>query len=105
MFFQAGGLVVGLWGREQLAEDSAVSDSGGWGGITLAHNVATPDEVDRILDEAEAAGATIGRRGSKAFWGGYNGVFLDPDGHAWEIAHNPYWPIADDGTIHMPDGI
>lgn len=105
VFFQAGGLVVGLWGREQLAEDSAVSDSGGWGGITLAHNVATPDEVDRILDEAEAAGATIGRRGSKAFWGGYNGVFLDPDGHAWEIAHNPYWPIADDGTIHMPDGI
>lgn len=105
VFFQAGGLVVGLWGREQLAEDSAVSDSGGWGGITLAHNVATPDEVDRILDEAEAAGATIGRRGSKAFWGGYNGVFLDPDGHAWEIAHNPYWPIADDGTIHMPDGM
>ena len=105
VFFQAGGLVVGLWGREQLAEDSAVSDSGGWGGITLAHNVATPDEGDRILDEAEAAGATIGRRGSKAFWGGYNGVFLDPDGHAWEIAHNPYWPIADDGTIHMPDGM
>lgn len=105
VFFQAGGLVVGLWGRDQLAEDSAVSDSGGWGGITLAHNVATPDEVDRILDEAEAAGATIGRRGSKAFWGGYNGVFLDPDGHPWEIAHNPYWPIADDGTIHMPDGM
>ena len=105
VFFQAGGMVVGLWGRDELAEDSAVDDPGGWGGITLAHNVATPDEVDRILDEAEAAGATIGRRGSKAFWGGYNGVFLDPDGHAWEIAHNPYWPIADDGTIHMPDGM
>lgn len=105
VFFQAGGLVFGLWGREQLAEDSAVSDSGGWGGITLAHNVGSPEEVDRVLDEAEAAGATIGRRGSKAFWGGYNGVFLDPDGHPWEIAHNPYWPIADDGTIHMPDGM
>lgn len=105
VFFQAGGLVFGLWGREQLAEDSAVSDDGGWGGITLAHNVGSPEEVDRVLDEAEAAGATIGRRGSKAFWGGYNGVFLDPDGHPWEIAHNPYWPIADDGTIHMPDGM
>lgn len=105
VFFQAGGMVVGLWGREQLAEDSEVTDRGGWGGITLAHNVASPDEVDRVLAEAEAAGATIGRAGSKAFWGGYNGVFHDPDGHAWEIAHNPYWPIADDGTVHMPDGM
>lgn len=105
VFFQAGGMVVGLWGRDQLAEDSAVDDDGGWGGITLAHNVDSPDAVDRVLAEAEAAGATIGRAGAEAFWGGYSGVFLDPDGHPWEVAHNPYWPIADDGTIHMPDGM
>lgn len=103
VFFQAGGMVVGLWGREALAEDSAVTDAGGWGGITLAHNVESPAAVDRVLDEAAAAGATIGRRGSKAFWGGYNGVFLDPDGHPWEVAHNPYWPIADDGSVQLPD--
>ncbi len=104
VFFQAGGIVVGLWGREQLAEDSAVADNDGWGGVTIAHNVDSPESVDRVLAEAEAAGATIGRAGSKAFWGGYNGVFLDPDGHPWEVAHNPYWPIAEDGTVHLPEG-
>ncbi|WP_436793095.1 VOC family protein [Actinospongicola halichondriae] len=103
VFFQAGGMVVGLWSRDELAEDSAVTDNGGWGGITLAHNVDSPDEVDRLLVEAEAAGATIGRAASKAFWGGYNGVFLDPDGHPWEVAHNPYWPLADDGSVRLPD--
>ncbi len=103
VFFQAGGLVVGLWSREELAEDSAVSDNGGWGGITLAHNVDSPDAVDQLLAEAEAAGATIGRTGSQAFWGGYNGVFLDPDGHPWEVAHNPYWPLDDAGAVRLPE--
>ena len=96
-FFQAGGIVVAPWGRAQLAADSAVSDSGGWGGVTLAQNVRTQNEVDAVLSEAEAAGARIGRRGAATFWGGYSGVFVDPDGHPWEIAVNPGWTLTDDG--------
>jgi uncharacterized protein len=101
VFFQAGGMIVALWGREQLAEDSCVEDGGGWGGITLAHNVRSPAEVDAVLAEAEAAGATIPRRGAETFWGGYSGIFLDPEGHPWEVAHNPGWPIAADGAISL----
>jgi catechol 2,3-dioxygenase-like lactoylglutathione lyase family enzyme len=100
-FFQAGGMVVALWSRELLAEDSAVSDPGGWGGITLAYNTRSPEEVDAVLAEAEAAGATIGRAGAPTDWGGYSGVFVDPDGHPWEVAHNPHWPIAADGSIRL----
>jgi catechol 2,3-dioxygenase-like lactoylglutathione lyase family enzyme len=101
VFFQAGGMVVALWDRASLAEDSSVDDAGGWGGITLAHNVRSPDAVDAVLAEAEAAGATIGRPGAETFWGGYSGVFVDPDGHPWEVAHNPSWPIADDGSVSL----
>jgi catechol 2,3-dioxygenase-like lactoylglutathione lyase family enzyme len=101
VFFQAGGLIVSLWSRESLAEDSAVEDTGGWGGITLAHNVGSPKEVDAVLAEAEAAGATIGRPGAKTFWGGYSGVFLDPDGHPWEVAHNPHWQLSEDGSVQL----
>jgi uncharacterized protein len=100
-FFQAGGMVVALWSREQLAEDSTVEDTGGWGGITLAHNCRSPEEVDAVLDEARAAGATIGREGAATFWGGYSGLFLDPDGHPWEVAHNPHWGIAEDGSVRL----
>jgi len=99
VFFQAGGLVVALWARDQLAEDSCVTDGGGWGGITLAHNVRSPAEVDAVLAAAESAGATIGRPGAATFWGGYSGVFLDPEGHPWEIAHNPPWTLAEDGSV------
>ncbi len=102
VFFQAGGLVVALWSRASLAEDSAVEDTGGWGGVTLAHNVRSPAEVDDVLREAEAAGATIGRRGAETFWGGYSGVFVDPDGHPWEVAHNPHWTLREDGSIELP---
>jgi hypothetical protein len=101
VFFQAGGMIVSLWGRAQLAEDTAVEDSGGWGGTTLAHNVRSPSEVDAVLAEAQAAGATIARLGAETFWGGYSGVFVDPDGHAWEIAHNPHWTLADDGSVRL----
>lgn len=101
VFFQAGGLVVALWSREALAEDSAVEDTGGWGGVTLAHNVGSPEEVDAVLAQAEAAGGTIGRPGGTAFWGGYTGIFLDPDGHPWEVAHNPHWRLDADGTVHL----
>jgi predicted lactoylglutathione lyase len=100
-FYQAGGMVVALWGREQLAEDSTVADSGGWGGVTLAYNCRSPEEVDTVIDEARAAGATIGREGAATFWGGYSGLFVDPDGHPWEVAHNPHWAIADDGSVRL----
>jgi catechol 2,3-dioxygenase-like lactoylglutathione lyase family enzyme len=100
-FFQAGGLVFALWDRAGLAADSGVSDPGGWGGITLAHNVGSPEEVDAVLAEAEAAGATIPRHGGKTFWGGYSGVFLDPDGHPWEVAHNPHWTLGADGSVRL----
>jgi uncharacterized protein len=101
VFFQVGGMIVALWDRAQLAEDSVVDNAGGWGGVTLAHNVRSPEEVDAVLAEAEAAGATVGRPGAETFWGGYSGVFLDPDGHPWEIAHNPGWTLADDGSIRL----
>jgi len=103
-FFQTGGLVVALWGRSELAEDSAVVDSGGWGGVTLAQNVRTPAEVDSVLAAAEQAGATIGRPGAETFWGGYSGIFVDLDGHPWEIAHNPFWVITDDGRTQLRPG-
>jgi uncharacterized protein len=101
VFFQAGGIIISLWSREQLAQDSAVDDRGGWGGITLAHNVRSPEEVDAVIDEARTAGANIVREPAATFWGGYSGAFHDPDGHAWEVAHNPYWTIADDGSVSI----
>jgi catechol 2,3-dioxygenase-like lactoylglutathione lyase family enzyme len=103
-FFQSGGMVLALWGRHQLAEDSVVEDSGGWGGVTLAHNVRSPEEVDRVIEEARSAGATIGRAGAETFWGGYSGVFIDPDGHPWEVAHNPSWTLTDDGSVRLERG-
>ncbi len=101
VFFQAGGMVVALWGRDQLADDSGVEDAGGWGGVTLAHNVRSPAEVDAVLAEAKAAGATVPRAGAETVWGGYSGVFVDPDGHPWEVAHNPHWTIGADGTVRI----
>jgi uncharacterized protein len=101
VFFQAGGLVVALWSRESLAEDSTVEDTGGWGGITLAHNVGSPEDVDAVIAEADAAGATIGRPGAPTFWGGYSGLFVDPDGHPWEVAHNPHWTLQEDGSVEL----
>jgi uncharacterized protein len=102
VFFQAGGLVIALWSREELARDSGVENASGWGGVTLAHNVRSPAEVDEVIAQAEAAGATIPRHGAATFWGGYSGVFVDPDGHPWEIAHNPRWTIGPDGSLTLP---
>ena len=98
-FFQAGGLVVALWDRARLAEDSMVQDTGGWGGVTLAYNVASPGEVDAVIEEARAAGGRVAREPAETFWGGYSGLFIDPDGHPWEVAHNPHWGLADDGSV------
>ena len=99
VFFQAGGMVVALWDRARLAEDSGVDDNGGWGGITLAYNTRTPAEVDAVIEEARSAGGTIPREPAETFWGGYSGMFCDPDGHPWEVAHNPNWEIGDDGAV------
>ena len=101
VFFQLPGLIVALWGRDKLAEDSVMDDTGGWGGVTLAYNVPSAAGVDAVLAEAARAGATIGRPGAATFWGGYSGLFVDPDGHPWEVAHNPAWVISDDGSTRM----
>ena len=101
VFFQAGGMIVALWDRANLAEDSTVDDSGGWGGVTLAYNTRSPEEVDQVIAEAEKAGGTNGRAGAETFWGGYSGVFINPDGHPWEVAHNPRWTITDNGETRL----
>ena len=102
VFFQSGGMVLALWSRAELAEDSGVEDTGGWGGVTLAWNVASPAEVDAILRSADEAGGRIARWGASTFWGGYSGVFVDRDGHPWEVAHNPRWHLSADGAVTLP---
>jgi uncharacterized protein len=99
VFFQANCMVVALWSREQLAEDSGVEDNGGWGGITLAYNTRSPAEVDQVIEEARTAGGAIKREPAETFWGGYSAIFCDPDGHPWEVAHNPRWTIEEDGAV------
>lgn len=96
-FFQAGGMVLALWDREKLAEDSGVSSGGASSGFALALNVRRPAEVDAIAAEVRLAGGTVTREPDEAFWGGYSLAFTDPDGHPWEIAHNPGWTVTDDG--------
>jgi len=103
VFFQSGGMILGLWDRAMLASDSAVEDTGGWGGVTLAYNVTSPTEVDATIAEARAAGARIGREPAETFWGGYSGVFIDPEGHPWEVAHNPGWTLLADGSVRLPE--
>ncbi len=105
MFVQAGAMALVLWGRDKLAADCGLQPGspGGFGGIVLAQNVRSTDEVDEIVAAASAAGATVTRPPSETFYGGYAGVFTDPDGHAWEIAYNPGFALAEDGTLTIPD--
>lgn len=105
VFFQAGGSALVLWGRDRLALDCGLEDSSptGFGGIVLAHNVRSEHEVDEILRAAEDAGATITRPPARTFYGGYAGIFQDLDGHPWEIACNPGFPLGEAGTITIPD--
>jgi len=100
-FFDVGGMVLALWDRRKLAEDSGVEDAGGWGGVTLAHNVGDAHEVDALLRQAVAAGAKLARAGASTPWGGYSGVFIDPDGHPWEVAVNPGWPLDAEGRPQL----
>jgi len=104
VFFQLNGFVLALYGRAALAEDGAMADAGpGFGGIALAYNVRERAEVDGVLAEAQAAGGRILKPAQDAFWGGYSGYFADPDGHPWEVAWNPGFSIAPDGTLLLPD--
>ena len=107
VFFQLGGMALVLWGRPELAADAgfpaADGDPGGFGGIALAQNVRSPAEVDDVLAAAETAGGTITRAAAETFYGGYAGYFLDPEGHGWEIAWNPGFPLNDDGSLTLPD--
>lgn len=105
VFIQAGQTVLVLWGRDKLALDCGLTDAdpGGFGGVVLAHNVRSRAEVDSVIAAAEGAGATISRAPATTFYGGYAGCFTDLDGHVWEIAHNPGFPLAEDGSITIPD--
>ncbi len=102
-FFQANGVVLVLWDRGKLAQDSGVADEGArWGGIALAHNVRSREEVHRVIEEARSNGAEITREAQETFYGGYAGVFRDLDGHAWEVAHNPGFGLDAQGNIVLP---
>ena len=102
-FFQANGVVLVLWARDKLASDTGVADDGArWGGITLAHNVGSRDEVDALVEQVRAAGAEIAREPAETFYGGYAGVFRDLDGHAWEVAYNPGFGLREDGSVVLP---
>ena len=103
-FFRANGSVLVLWARDKLAEDMGIFDDGArWGGIVLAHNVRSREEVEEVIEQARANGAEITREPSETFYGGYAGAFLDLDGHPWEVAHNPGFGLDDDGNIVLPD--
>ncbi|MDG4779390.1 VOC family protein [Micromonospora sp. WMMD961] len=105
VFFQAGGLAVVLWGRDKLAGDAGIADpsTDGSGGMALAQNVRSREEVDEVITTATKAGATVTKPARETFYGGYAGYFADPDGHVWEIAWNPGFTLADDGTLTVPD--
>jgi catechol 2,3-dioxygenase-like lactoylglutathione lyase family enzyme len=101
-FYQMPGMIFALWSRSRLAEDGGVPDSGAtFSGMALAYNARSREEVDTVLAEARAAGADVVKPAHETFWGGYSGYFADPDGHLWEVAHNPFWTIAEDGSVRL----
>jgi uncharacterized glyoxalase superfamily protein PhnB len=103
-FFQCGGMLVSVYSREDLAKDAGLPAQGGsFGGITLAQNVRTKQDVDTVLAEAVKAGGKILSPAEDKFWGGYSGYFADPDGHPWEVAWNPGFTIAKDGSVSISE--
>jgi catechol 2,3-dioxygenase-like lactoylglutathione lyase family enzyme len=104
VFFQASGMALALYPRQELAKDANIAADGeGFSGVSLAYNGRNREEVDSVLAEAEAAGGKLLKPAQEAFWGGYSGYFSDPDGFLWEVAWNPFFPIAQDGSILIPD--
>ncbi len=105
VMLDAGGFVLGLWERDKLAGDANLSDHGrapGFQGFAMAYNARSKEDVDRIFDALETADAAITKAPHEAFWGGYSGYFTDPEGNAWEVAYNPYWPLDEDGRLVLP---
>jgi catechol 2,3-dioxygenase-like lactoylglutathione lyase family enzyme len=104
-FFQMGGMILGLFGRAALAADAGISHEGtGFRSVALAYNARDKAGVDAALETARKAGATIVKQAEEVFWGGYSGYFADPDGHLWEVAWNPGFPIDEAGNIFLPAG-
>lgn len=101
----AGGLVLGIWERDKLAEDAGqtVSLQKGFPGFALAYNARSRDEVDTIFSRLEASGVSITKPPHETFWGGYGGYFKDPENNAWEVAFNPFWPVGEDGRLSLPE--
>jgi predicted lactoylglutathione lyase len=103
-FFQAGPVVLALWGRDAQRDDAQAAELWtGNGGIAVAQNLTSGAEVDAMMARAEAAGARILKPAAKTFWGGYDGYFADLDGHVWEVAFNPFWELDEDGRVRLPD--
>ena len=104
VFLDLGGVVLGLYGRDALADDMKLphGEPGGFGGFSLAHNARSKEDVDRVLEDAAKAGAKILKPAEEVFWGGYSGYFADPDGHPWEVAWNPFFPLSEDGRVELP---
>jgi predicted lactoylglutathione lyase len=104
VFFQAGGMALALLPRGELAKDANIPPGGnGFSGITLAYNTRSQEQVDSILAQAAAAGSKMLKPAQEASWGGYSGYFSDPDGFLWEVAWNPYFSMATDGSLRLPD--
>ncbi len=104
-FYRAGGVILVLWARDKLDNDMGIADEGArWGGIALAHNVRSRQDVHAVIEQARRNGAEVTREPAETFYGGYAGCFRDLDGHAWEIAHNPGFSLDDDGNVLLPAG-
>lgn len=105
VFFQTGGMALALYPRTELAKDATLNagKARAFNGFSLAYNTRSHEEVDRVLSEAQAAGAKLVKAAQEAFWGGYSGYFADPDGFLWEVAWNPFFPMAEDGSIRLPE--
>jgi uncharacterized protein len=104
-FFQAGAITFAVWPADELAKDAnaATAELPAFRGVALAWNCRSEAEVDAAIERARRAGAAVPKPAQKTFWGGYSGYFADPDGHLWEVAHNPHWPLTDDGRLMLPD--